>query len=63
MFVRDQDQTFFPGHNLRGGHTGSDKELGSVGVLPGVGHGEETRLSVLQLEILIYGGNLFRRQL
>ena len=38
----------------RGKRTGSDEELGSVGVLSGVGHGEETRLGVLQLEVFIY---------
>ena len=35
------------------GRTSGDEELGSVGVLPGVGHREETRLGVLQLEVLI----------
>jgi hypothetical protein len=35
------------------GCTSGDEELGSVGVLSGVGHGEETRLGVLQLEVLI----------
>jgi hypothetical protein len=35
------------------GRTSGDEELGSVGVLSGVGHREETRLGVLQLEVLI----------
>lgn len=33
--------------------TSGDEELGSVGVLSCVSHGEETRLGVLQLEVLI----------
>jgi len=32
---------------------GGDEELRSVGVLSSVGHGEETRLGVLQLEVLV----------
>jgi hypothetical protein len=33
---------------------GSDEELGAVGVLSSIGHGEETLLGVLQLEVLIW---------
>ena len=36
--------------------TGGDEELGSVGVLSCVCHGKETRLAVLQLEVLIWIG-------
>ena len=36
--------------------TSGDEELGSVGVLSGVGHGEETRLGVLQLEVFVWIG-------
>jgi len=32
---------------------GGNEELGAVGVLAGVGHGEEERLGVLELEVLI----------
>lgn len=32
---------------------GSDEELGAVGVLSGVGHGEKTSLAVLELEVLV----------
>lgn len=32
---------------------GSDEELGAIGVLSGVGHGEKTGLGVLQLEVLV----------
>ena len=32
---------------------GSDEELGAVGVLSSIGHGEKTLLGVLQLEVLI----------
>jgi hypothetical protein len=35
------------------GNDSGDEELRSVGVLAGVGHGEQTRLSVLQLEVLV----------
>jgi hypothetical protein len=35
------------------GNNGGDEELGAVGVGAGVGHGEQTRLVVLQLEVLI----------
>ena len=42
--------------------TGGDEELRSVGVLSCVGHGEETRLGVLQLEVLIWIGEPFRRR-
>lgn len=35
------------------GNDGGDEELGAVGVLAGVGHGEQTGLVVLQLEVLI----------
>ncbi len=34
-------------------HDGSDKELGTVGVLAGVSHGQETRFAVLKLEVFI----------
>lgn len=36
--------------------TSGDEELGSIGVLSSVGHGEETRLAVLQLEVLVWIG-------
>lgn len=39
------------------GDNGGDEELRSVGVLAGVGHGEETLLGVLELEVLV--GELF----
>ena len=32
---------------------GGDEKLGAIGVLSCVGHGEETGLGVLQLEVLI----------
>jgi hypothetical protein len=32
---------------------GGDEELRAVGVLSGVGHGEETLLGVLELEVLV----------
>lgn len=35
------------------GDDGGDEELGSVGVATGVGHGQETLLGVLELEVLI----------
>jgi hypothetical protein len=35
------------------GNDGGDKELGAVGVLAGVGHGQNTGLGVLELEVLI----------
>ena len=35
------------------GHDSGDEELGAVGVLSGVGHRQDTRLSVLQLEVLV----------
>jgi len=35
------------------GDDGGDEELGAVGVLAGVGHGEQARLSMRQLEVLI----------
>ena len=35
------------------GDGGGDEELGTVGVLTGVGHGEETLLGVAELEVLI----------
>lgn len=38
--------------NLRG-DDGGDEELGAVGVLSGVGHGEEALLGVLELEVLV----------
>ena len=36
--------------------TSGDEELGSVGVLSGVSHGEETRLGMLQLEVFVWMG-------
>lgn len=36
-----------------GGLDGGDEELRTVGVLSGVGHGEETRTSVGELEVLV----------
>ena len=36
-----------------GGHDGRDEELGAVGVGAGVGHGEEERLVVGELEVLV----------
>lgn len=35
------------------GNDGGDEELGAVGVLAGVGHGQETLLGVLKLEVLV----------
>jgi hypothetical protein len=35
------------------GDDGGDEELGTVGVLASVGHGEETLLGVLELEVLV----------
>lgn len=35
-------------------HNGGDKELGSIGVLASIGHGQHTRLAVLEVEVLIY---------
>ncbi|OIC23906.1 hypothetical protein A7L51_18925 [Acinetobacter baumannii] len=35
------------------GLDGADEELGAVGVSSGVGHGEDTRSSVLQVEVLV----------
>ena len=35
-------------------HHRGDEELGSVGVGPSIGHGQKARLSVLQLEVLIW---------
>lgn len=32
---------------------GADEELGAVGVGPGVGHGQDARPGVLQLEVLV----------
>lgn len=37
----------------RSRHRG-DEELGSVGVFPGIGHGQNARLSMLKLEVLIW---------
>lgn len=37
---------------IRGDNSG-DEELGAVGVRSGVGHGQDTLLGVLQLEVLI----------
>ena len=39
--------------NVPGSHDGGDEELGAVRVTPGVGHGEETRAGVRNLEVLI----------
>lgn len=36
------------------GNDGGDEELRTVGVLSSVSHGEDTRLGVLELEVLIY---------
>ena len=33
---------------------GGDEKLGTVGVLAGISHGEQARLAVLQLEVLVY---------
>ena len=35
------------------GDDGGDEELRPIGVLAGVGHGEETLLRVLELEVLV----------
>jgi hypothetical protein len=37
----------------RSRHRG-DEELGSVGVFPSIGHGQDARLSMLKLEVLIW---------
>jgi hypothetical protein len=34
-------------------HNGGDEELGSVGVLASIGHGQHTGLAVLDFEVLI----------
>lgn len=34
-------------------NNGGDEELGAVGIRSSVGHGQETLLGVLQLEVLI----------
>lgn len=34
-------------------NNGGDEELGAIGVRSSVGHGQETLLGVLQLEVLI----------
>ena len=39
-----------------GSHHRREEELGSVGVGPGIGHREKARLSVLQVEVLIWEG-------
>jgi hypothetical protein len=36
------------------GDGGGDEELRVVGVLASVGHGEQARFGVLQLEVLVY---------
>jgi len=36
-----------------GGDDSCDEELGSIGIGPSVGHGEETGLGVLDLEVLV----------
>ena len=36
------------------GDDGGDEELGAVGVLAGVGHGEDVGFAVLELEVLVY---------
>lgn len=36
------------------GNDSCDEELGSIGVLSGIGHGEESRLVVLELKVLIW---------
>ena len=36
------------------GDDGGDKELRAVGVLASVGHGEQARFGVLQLEVFVY---------
>ena len=36
------------------GDNGSDEELRAVGVLASVGHGEQARFGVLQLEVFVY---------
>jgi len=36
-----------------GGHDGGDEELGAVGVGAGIGHGEQERLVVGELEVLV----------
>jgi hypothetical protein len=41
-----------------GGDDGGDEELGAVGVLPGVRHGQEAGLGVLEGEVLIYIRNI-----
>jgi hypothetical protein len=35
------------------GDDGGNEELGAIGVLPGVGHGQNARLGVLELEVLV----------
>lgn len=42
---------------------GGDEELRAVGVLSSVSHGEDTRLGVLELEVLIYAIQSAPRQL
>ena len=54
--VRTEDDvsTVEPGSHNRG-----DEELGAVGVLAGVSHRENTGLRVLELEVLIYGNDVY----
>jgi len=35
------------------GHNGGDEELGAVGILSGIGHGEDAGLGVLEFEVLV----------
>ena len=48
----ENDEERQPGANVRG-DDGGYEELAAIGVLAGVGHGQQTLLGVLELEVLV----------